>query len=65
MGEVCNRLSVMDQTYFRWRKEYGALGRSQAKRLKELERKNARLEKLLANQALDDAILREVANPDS
>jgi putative transposase len=43
VGEVCKRLSVTEQTYYRWRKEYGALGMNQAKRLKELERENARL----------------------
>jgi len=46
-----------------WRKEYGGLKMDQAKRLKELERENARLKKLVADQALDMAILKEAANP--
>ena len=48
-------------TYYRWRKEYDDLKVDQAKRLKELEKKNARLKKLVADQALDNAILREAA----
>jgi putative transposase len=63
VGEVCKRLSVTEQTYYRWRKEYGALGMNQARRLKELERENARLKRVVANQALDNAILKEAANP--
>jgi len=58
---VCRKLGVTEQTYYRWRKEYGGLGRDQVKRLKELERENSRLKKLVANLSLDNAILREVA----
>lgn len=61
VGAVCKRLEVTEQTYYRWRKEYGGLKLDQAKRLKELEKENARLKKLVADQALDNAILREVA----
>jgi transposase-like protein len=50
------------QTYYRWRKEYGGLRMDQAKRLKELERENSRLKKLLAEQSLDNAILKEAAS---
>ena len=59
--EVSKKLGVTEQTYYRWRKEYGGLGRDQAKRLKELERENARLKKLVAELSLDNAILKEAA----
>ena len=59
---VCKRLEITEQTYYRWRKEYGGLRVDQAKRLKELERENGRLKKLVADQALDNAILKEVAS---
>ena len=60
-GEVCRKLGITEQTYYRWRREYGGLRVDQARRLKELERENARLKKLVADQALDVAILREAA----
>jgi transposase-like protein len=59
--DVCRKLGVTDQTYYRWRKEYGGLKRDQAKKLKDLERENARLKKLVADLSLDNAILREAA----
>jgi transposase-like protein len=59
--EVCRKLSVTEQTYYRWRKEYGGLSRDQAKRLRELEQENARLKKLVADISLDNAILKEAA----
>jgi len=58
---VCKQLAVTEQTYYRWRKEYGGLRLDQAKRLKELERENGRLRRLLADANLDNAILMEVA----
>ena len=58
---VCKKLGITPNTYYRWRKEYGGLRVDQAKRLKELERENARLKKIVADKALDIAILREVA----
>lgn len=61
--QACKQISVTDQTYYRWRKEYGGLKTDQAKRLKELERENSRLKRLLADAELDKAILREAANP--
>jgi len=61
--QVCKQIGVIDQTYYRWRKEYGGLKTDQAKRLKELVRENGRLKKLLAEAELDKAILREAANP--
>ena len=53
---------MTDQIYSRWRKEYGGLGMDQAKRLKELEKENTRLKKLLAEAELDKAILKEAAS---
>ena len=58
-SEVCKQVGISEQTYYRWRKEYGGLRLDQAKRLKELERENARLKKLVAEQALDNDILKE------
>jgi transposase-like protein len=61
--EVCRQIGVTEQTYFRWRKEYGGLRVDQARRLKELESENGRLKKLLAEAELDKAILKEAARP--
>jgi transposase-like protein len=58
---VCKKLGVTPNTYYRWRKEYGGLKVDQAKRLKDLERENGRLKKIVADQQLDMAILREAA----
>lgn len=63
IAQACKQIGVTDQTYYRWRKEYGGLKTDQAKRLKELERENGRLKRLLADAELDKAILREAANP--
>jgi len=63
VAQACKEIGVTDQTYYRWRKEYGGLKTDQAKRLKALERENARLKRLLADAELDKAILREAANP--
>lgn len=60
VAEVCRKLGVSEQTYYRWRKEYGGMRVDQAKRLKELEQENARLKKLVADLSLDNAILKEV-----
>ena len=57
--EVCRKLGVSEQIYYRWRKEYGGMKVEQAKRLKELEQENVRLKKLVADLALDNAILKE------
>lgn len=59
IGEVCRELAISEQSYYRWRKEYGGMQVSQAKKLKDLERENARLKRLVADQALDKAILEE------
>ena len=61
-GEGVRRLGVTQVTYYRWRKEYGGMKVDQAKRLKDLERENARLKRLLADAALDKAILKEAAS---
>lgn len=60
--EVCKQLEITDQTYYRWRREYGGLKVDQAKRMKDLERENARLKKVVADQVLDIAILKEAAS---
>ena len=60
--EVVRKLGITEQTYYRWRKEFGGLRMDQAKRLKELEKENARLKKLVADQALDNTILKEVSS---
>lgn len=56
------KLGISEQTYYRWRKEYGGMKVSHAKRLKELEKENSRLKKLLAESELDKAILKEAAS---
>ena len=60
--QVCKKLGISEQTYSRWRKEYGGLRCDQAKRLKALEHENTRLKRLVADQALDNAILKEAAS---
>ena len=55
VSETCRQIGVTDNTYYRWRKEYGGIRSDQAKRLKELERENARLKKLVAEAELDKA----------
>ncbi len=65
VGTVVRKLGVTQQTYYRWRKEYGGLRTDQAKRFKELGRENARLKKLVADLSLDNAILKEAAYPNS
>ncbi len=61
-SEVVRKLEITEQTYYRWRKEYGGLRVDQARRLKGLEKENGRLKRLVADQALDNAILKEVAS---
>ena len=61
VGEASRKIGVTEQTYYRWRKEYGGMRIEQAKRLKNLEKENARLKKLVADISLDNAILKEVA----
>ena len=59
VGEICRRLAISEQTYYRWRKGYGALKVSQAKRMKELEREITQLKKAVAELTLDKLILKE------
>jgi putative transposase len=61
MAVVSKKIGVSAHTYYRWRREYGGLRVEQAKRLKSLERENARLKKLVADLSLDNAILKEAA----
>jgi putative transposase len=60
VAQASKAIEVSEQTYYRWRKEYGGMNVSQAKQLKELEKENARLKKLVADLSLDNAILKEV-----
>ena len=59
IGEVCRSLGISEQSYYRWRREYGGLKTTQAKRIKDLERENSRLKKAVADLTLDKLILRE------
>lgn len=61
IAQASRRLGITEQTYYRWRKQYGGMQISQAKRLKELEKENARLKKLVADLSLDNSILKEVS----
>jgi len=61
VAQVVRKLAVSEQTYYRWRREYGGMKVDQAKRLKELERENAQLKKIVADQVLDNAMLRELS----
>ncbi len=59
LGQVCQKLAVSEATFHRWRNQYGGMKVKDAKRLKELETENVRLKKMVADQALDMAILKE------
>lgn len=60
MKEASKLLEISEQTYYRWRREYGGMDITQAKKLKEVEKENARLKRLVADLSLDNAILKEV-----
>jgi transposase-like protein len=60
-AEAIRSIGVSEQTYYRWRKEYGGMRTDQAKRMKEVEKENIRLKKLVAELSLDNAILKEVS----
>ena len=62
IAEAIKKIGVTEQTYYRWKKQYGGLRIDQAKRLKDLEKENSRLKRLLADAELDKAILREAAS---
>ena len=59
--EVCRAMGISEQTYYRWKKQYGGMRIDEAKRMKEIEKENASLRRLVASQALDIQILKEVA----
>ena len=59
--EICKVLEITEQTYYRWRQKYGGMAPEMAKQLKSLEKENVRLKKLVAEQALDNQILKEAA----
>jgi len=61
IAETSRKLGITEQTYYRWRKEYGGLRVEQARKLKSLEKENARLKKLVADLSLDNSILKEAA----
>jgi len=61
VGKACRKIGVSEQTYYRWRREYGGMQVEQARQLKELQRENAQLKKLVADLSLDKAILAEAA----
>ena len=58
--EAARKLGIAEQTYYRWKKEYGGLDKTQARKLKDLEKENLQLKKLVADLSLDNAILKEV-----
>ena len=61
VGQVCRQLGVSEQTFYRWRREYGGLRMDQAKRLKQMETENTRLRRAVSDLTLDNQILKEVA----
>ena len=61
VGVASRKIGVSDHTYYRWRKEYGGMRVEQAKRLKELEKENSQLKRLVADVSLNNAILKEAA----
>jgi len=65
VGEASKKIEVTEQTYYRWRKEYGGMRIEQARRLKELEKENSQLKQLVADLSLDNAILKEVVKGNS
>ena len=61
-GLACKEAGITEQTYYRWRKEYGGLQVDQARRLKELEQENAKLKRLVAELSLDKLVLKDIAS---
>ena len=62
LASACKEAGISEQSYYRWKKEYGGLKLDQAKKLKDLERENARLKKIVADLSLEKAMLKEVAS---
>ncbi len=65
IGEAARKIGVTDETYYRWRREYGGMRIEQVKRLKQLEKENARLKRIVADLSLDNAILKEASRGNS
>jgi len=61
VGEVCRHIGISEQSYYRWRREYGGLKTAQARRLKELERENSRLRRAVSDLTLEKLVLKEAA----
>ena len=61
-GDACRRIAVTEQTYYRWRKEYGGLDLDQARRMKDLEKENGRLKRLVADLSLEKQVLKDIAS---
>lgn len=61
IGEAVRQIGVSEQTYYRWRRQYGGMNTSDAKKYRELEKENTRLKKLVADLSLDNAILKDIA----
>ena len=60
VGEAVRQIGVSEQTYYRWRRQYGGMGTAEGRRLKELEKENTRLKKLVADLSLDNALLKDL-----
>ena len=65
VAQASRKIGVTEQTYYRWRREYGGMRIEQVKRLKELEKENSQLKRLVADLSLDNAILKEAARGNS
>ena len=65
IGQASRKIGITEQTYYRWRREYGGMGVEQAKRLRDLEKENTRLKRLVADLSLDNAILKEATRGNS
>lgn len=61
LAEVCRQLEIAEQTYYRWKKDFGGLRVNQAKKMKELEKENSRLKRVVADLSLDNLMLKEVS----
>jgi transposase-like protein len=62
VAQACKKIGVTEQTYYRWRKEYGGLQVDQARRLKELEQENAKLKRLVSELSLEKLVLKDIAS---
>jgi transposase-like protein len=61
IGEICRQIGISEQSYYRWRREYGGLKLDQARRLKDLERENGRLRRAVADLTVEKLVLKEAA----